>query len=157
MVLPIVKLVTLLIRQSSRPVVHRLTVSATRHPKFRSVIVLIAQKYHSMDFTSQRKLLGFGKPTPVEPLSTDEAMNLGTKLLGEALVYGVSASFLLYEYNRSLKNERIKAEKRKCEIEKLQKELHEHGLITEDLKGQMFKLQVKNWILENSLSSLKSR
>lgn len=41
--------------------------------------------------------------TPAEPLSTDEAMNLGTKLLGEALLYGVSASFLLYEYNRSLK------------------------------------------------------
>lgn len=43
MVLPIVKLVSLFIRLSSRPVVHRLTVSAAHHPKFGSVIVLIAQ------------------------------------------------------------------------------------------------------------------
>lgn len=43
MVLPIVKLVTLLIRQFSRPVVHRLTLSASRHPKVRSVVVMIAQ------------------------------------------------------------------------------------------------------------------
>ncbi|XP_071162799.1 optic atrophy 3 protein homolog [Mytilus edulis] len=141
MVLPIVKLVSLFIRLSSRPVVHRLTVSAARHPKFGSVIVLIAQKYHSMDFTSQRKLLGFGRQTPIEPLSTDEAMNLGTTLLGEFLVYGVSILFLSYEYNRSLKNEKLKEEKRKDEIGKLQKEVHEYGLITEDLKGQMFKLQ----------------
>ncbi|CAG2193785.1 OPA3 [Mytilus edulis] len=139
MVLPIVKLVTLLFRQFSRPVVHRLTISASRHPKFRSVIVLIAQKYHLMDFS-----------TPAEPLSTDEAMNLGTKLLGEALVYGVSASFLLYEYNRSLKKERTKEEKRKNEIGKLQKEIQEHGLITEDLKRQMLELQVKNLTLEKA-------
>lgn len=81
--------------------------------------------------------------TTAEPLSTDEAMNLGTKLLGEALVYGISASFLLYEYNRSLQKERIKEEKRKNEIRKLQKEIQEYGLITEDLKRQMLELQVK--------------
>jgi hypothetical protein len=34
-----------------------------------------------MDFTSQSKLFGFGKPIKVKPLTEDDAVNLGSKLL----------------------------------------------------------------------------
>ncbi|XP_052103511.1 putative OPA3-like protein CG43998 [Mytilus californianus] len=148
MVLPIIKLVILLGRQITRPVVHRFSVLAKRNQTFRSVIVPIGQGYHSMDFTSQSKLFGFETPTRVEPLSTDEAMNLGTKLLGEVLVYGVSASFLLYEYHKSSPKEKIKEENRQNEKIELQGKIQEYWEITEteieNLRSKIFELEAKN-------------
>ncbi|XP_063427935.1 putative OPA3-like protein CG43998 [Mytilus trossulus] len=162
--LPIVKLATLLIKQFTRPVVNSLSESAKNYPKFRSIIVRLAQKYHLSDFTSQSKLFGFGKPIRVKPLSEDEAINLGTRLLGETLVYGVSAGILFFEYNRSSKNDQIKEENRKFEITTLQRKIHDYGMTTEqqeteikELKRKMFDLEEKNRSLASKLfSSLKS-
>ncbi|CAC5402918.1 OPA3 [Mytilus coruscus] len=158
MVLPIVKLVTLLIRQFTRPIVHRLSVLSKRNQTFRSIIVPAAQRYHSMDCTVQNKLLGVGER--VEALSEDEAFRVGTKLLGETLAYAISASFLLYEYNRSSRREQVKEEKRKDEIEKLQSQIHEYGTRTETeikyLRRRIVDLEDKNLSLANYLSSLKS-
>ncbi|VDI47328.1 Hypothetical predicted protein [Mytilus galloprovincialis] len=122
------------------------------------------ERYHLSDFTSQSKLFGFGKPIRVKPLSEDEAINLGTRLLGETLVYGVSASILLYEYNRSSRNDQIKEERRKFEIATLQRKIYEYGMTTEqqeteikELKRKMFDLEDKNRSLASKLfSSLKS-
>ncbi|CAG2240830.1 OPA3 [Mytilus edulis] len=162
--LPIVKLATLLIKQFTRPVVNSLSESAKNYPKFRSIIVRLAQKYHLNDFTSQSKLFGFGKPLRVKPLSEDEALNLGTRLLGETLVYGVSAGILFFEYNRSSKNDQIKEERRKFEIATLQKKIYDYGMTTEqqeteikELKRKMFDLEDKNRSLASKIfSSLKS-
>ncbi|XP_063425622.1 uncharacterized protein LOC134709385 [Mytilus trossulus] len=148
MVLPIVKLVILLARQITRPVVHRLGALAKRNRTFRSVIVPIGQGYHSMNFTSQSRLFGVDTQTQAEPLSTDEAMNLGSKLLGEVLVYGVSASFLLYEYHKSSRKEKIKAKNRQNEKAELQGKIQEYWDVTEAeialLKRKIFELEVKN-------------
>ncbi|XP_071160560.1 optic atrophy 3 protein homolog [Mytilus edulis] len=148
MVLPIVKLVILLARQITRPVIHRLSALAKRNRTFRSVIVPIGQGYHSMDLTSQSKLFGVDTQTRVEPLSTDEAMNLGSKLLGEVLVYGVSASFLLYEYHKSSRKEKIKAENRQNENVELQGKIQEYWEITEaeieQLRRKIFELEAKH-------------
>lgn len=77
-------------------------------------------------------------------------MNFGTKLLKEPLVFGISASFLLYEYFR-YKSEQIQDEKRKTEIAKLQKTIHECGLVTEQneveiksLRRKMFQFEDRN-------------
>ncbi|XP_052105932.1 uncharacterized protein LOC127738649 [Mytilus californianus] len=158
MVLPIVKLVTLLIRQFTRPIVHRLSVLSKRNQTFRSIIVPVAQRYHSMDCIVQSKLLGVGERE--KSLSEDEAFAVGTKLLGETLAYAISASFLLYEYNRSLKREQHKEEKRKDEIETLQSQIHEYGTRTEAeikyLRKRIVELEEQNLSLANYLSSLES-
>lgn len=56
---------------------------------------------HAMDLTLQSTLFGFRKPKQVIALSTDDAFTKGTKILGETLVYVISASILLYEYHKS--------------------------------------------------------
>lgn len=78
-------------------------------------------------------------------------MNFGTKLLKEPLVFGISVSFLLYEYFR-YKSEQIQDEKRKTEIATLQKTIHECGLVTEQneveiksLKRKMIQFEDRNW------------
>lgn len=63
----------------------------------------------------------------MKSLSEDEALNVGTKILGESLVYGISASFLLYEYNKS----HIKDKERMHNIEQLQNNIDENKKITE--------------------------
>lgn len=110
-----------------------------------------------MDFTSQSKLFGFGKPIRVKPLSEDEAVNLGTKLVGETFVYGVSASLLLYEYNRSSNNEQIKEEKRRYDIATLQRKINEYGMITERQEAEIKEMQRKLFSLEDSNKSLATK
>ncbi|XP_052105927.1 uncharacterized protein LOC127738644 isoform X1 [Mytilus californianus] len=158
----IVKLINLLIEQFKRPVANSVSESAKQNPKLRSVFVGIAQRYNSMDSTLQSKL--HGKPIEVKPLSDDEADRLGTRLLGETLVYGISAGLLLYEYNRSSRNDQIKEEKRKFEIATLQRKIHDYGIVTEqqateikELRRQMFQLEDNNTSLASKLFSfLKS-
>ncbi|XP_052105928.1 uncharacterized protein LOC127738644 isoform X2 [Mytilus californianus] len=122
----------------------------------------VIKGYNSMDSTLQSKL--HGKPIEVKPLSDDEADRLGTRLLGETLVYGISAGLLLYEYNRSSRNDQIKEEKRKFEIATLQRKIHDYGIVTEqqateikELRRQMFQLEDNNTSLASKLFSfLKS-
>lgn len=77
-------------------------------------------------------------------------MNFRTILLKEPIVFGISVSVMLYEYNR-FKSEQIKDEKRKTEIAKLQTIIHDYGIITEQneveiksLRRTMFELEDKN-------------
>lgn len=77
-------------------------------------------------------------------------MNFGTKLLKEPLVFGISVSFLLYEYIR-YKSEQIQDEKRKTEKAKLQRIIHEYGIITgqneveiKSLRRKMFEFEDRN-------------
>lgn len=117
-----------------------------------------------MDFTSQSKLFGFGKPIKVKPLTEDDAVNLGSKLFGEALVYGISVSILLYEYNRTSNNEQIKEEKLKYKIATLERKISDYGMITErqetelkEVRRRMFELDDKNRSLSSRLlKSIKS-
>lgn len=75
-------------------------------------------------------------------------MNFGTKLLKEPLVFGISASFLLYEYFR-YKSEQTHDEKRKTEIAKLQKTIHECGLVTEQNEVEIKSLRRKMYQFED--------
>lgn len=79
---------------------------------------MVFQKGHNLMVSrSQSKL-------PVKPLSDEEAYDLGTKIIGETLVYGISAVLLLAEYRRFSKNDQIKDEKRNFEITTLQRKTH---------------------------------
>ena len=110
-----------------------------------------------MDFTSQGKLFGFGKITKVKPLTEDDAVNLGSKLIGETLVYGISVSILMYEYNRSSNNEQIKEEKLKYKIATLERKISDYGMITERQETEIKEVRRKMFELEDKNRSLSSR
>lgn len=96
--------------------------------------------YHSIHFTLQSKLLGFNSPGRVKSVSEDEALNIGTKILGETLVYGISATFLLYEYTKS----QIKENARTKEMAQLKQEIRLLKMNTEAEIICMRKQMVKN-------------
>lgn len=103
--------------------------------------MILFSGYHTIDYTLQSKLFGFRKPKRVNSLSKDEALNVGTKILGETLVYGISASFLLYEYSKSQK----KDTDRMNEIAKIKRNIHLYEEKTEaeirNLKKIMIEFQ----------------
>ncbi|CAG2193786.1 unnamed protein product [Mytilus edulis] len=152
---PIVKLINLLIEHFKRPVANSVSETAKRNPKVKSVFVGIAQRYNSMDSTLRSKL--HGKPITVKPLSDAEADHLGTRLLGETLVYGISAGLLLYEYNRSSRNDQIKEEKRKFEIATLQRKIHDYEIMTEQQATDIKELRRQIVQLEDNSTSLASK
>lgn len=108
-----------------------------------------------MDFTSKSKALGFVLKK-VKPLSDDRAIDLGTRLLGEIIVYGISAGLLLYEYNRQTMNNQIKEEHIKFQIAILVDKIESYQRITEKLIKQMFELEDKNRTLASKLKLISS-
>ncbi|XP_052105926.1 uncharacterized protein LOC127738643 [Mytilus californianus] len=134
--LPIFHLVTLFIKENIRPVVNRFSKSIKQNPQFRAVIERVAQRYNLMISRSQSIL-------PVKQLSDEQAYDLGTKIVGETLVYAISAGLLLAEYRRSSKTDQIKEEKRNVDIATLQRKTHEHGMTTEEQDTQIKELKRK--------------
>lgn len=57
------------------------------------------------------------KVRSIPPLEEKEAIQKGSDLLGEAIVFGVSAGVVVWEYNRSNEKAKAKEEKRLLEIE----------------------------------------
>ena len=51
------------------------------------------------------KGIGATGPTHTKPLKEEKAVEVGAEILGEAFVYSVAASFILFEYWRSAKKE----------------------------------------------------
>ncbi|VDI49193.1 Hypothetical predicted protein [Mytilus galloprovincialis] len=155
MLLPIGKLATLLINQFTRPVVESVSQSAKHYPNVRAGFIRVAQRYHSIYFTSKSKALGFVLKE-VKPLSEDRAIDLGARLLGELIVYGISAGLLLFEYNRQTLNDKIKAEFIKFELAKHEDKIKANRRTIESLIKQMFELENENKSLESKLKLICS-
>ena len=65
------------------------------------------------------------KVRSIPPLEENEAITRGADLLGEAIVFGVSVSVVVWEYNRSNEKAKAKEEKRLLEIEAENDEMDE--------------------------------
>lgn len=92
----------------------------------------------------------------VKPLSEDRAIDLGARLLGELIVYGISAGLLLYEYNRQTMNDQIKEEHIKFQIAILADKIKAYQCIIEKLIKQTFELEDKNRSLTSKLKLISS-
>lgn len=73
------------------------------------------------------RLMGIQGPTEIQPLKEEKAVELGAEILGEAFLYGIAASVILYEYYRSVKKEEKRDEDQDSSIQKLQEELTRLG------------------------------
>ncbi|XP_071160562.1 optic atrophy 3 protein homolog [Mytilus edulis] len=145
-----VQLASSFVEQFTGPAVQRRSETAKRNLKYRIVTIWIGQRYHLLNITLQSRILGFRAPTRVKLLDEDEAMRLGNKILGESLIYAITAAFLLFEYNKSSKSDQIKEETRRFEIATLQRKIHEYGLVKEqqgteikELKRKVFDTEIK--------------
>ncbi|KAF7120474.1 hypothetical protein RHSIM_Rhsim13G0181500 [Rhododendron simsii] len=145
MVLPFLKLGTLVLKTLSKPIAGRLKKEAGLHPKFRQLIVRMAQlskavgvlgspvnkaavfgdkifgpqANHRLTTTMQRRIYGHATDVEIRPLNEEKAVQAAVDLIGELFVFSVAGVALIFEVQRSSRSEAKKEELRKQEMEVL--------------------------------------
>jgi len=117
MILPVAKLGTLLLKTMSKPIATRLKTEASRHPKFRQLIINLAQANHRISTNIQRRVYGHATNVEIRPLNEEKAVQAAADLIGELFVFSVAGAAVIFEVQRSVRSEARKEEARKNEIE----------------------------------------
>ncbi|XP_066381436.1 OPA3-like protein [Miscanthus floridulus] len=121
MMLPLVKLGSLAFRTLSKPIAARLKYNAGIHPKFRGLIIGLAQANHRFTTNMQRRVYGRATDIHIRPLNEEKAIQAAADLLGELFVFSVAGAAIIYEVQRSARSEARKEEVRNQEIEAIKK------------------------------------
>ncbi|XAR66519.1 hypothetical protein NMG60_11012788 [Bertholletia excelsa] len=141
MVLPFLKLGTLLLKTLSKPIASRLKQQAGLHPKFRQLIVNIAQANHRLTTTMQRRIYGHATDVEIRPLNEEKAVQAAVDLLGELFVFSVAGAALIFEVQRSSRSEAKKEELRKQELEGMRQRDEQLAREVELLKHKLEELE----------------
>ncbi|MCD7454143.1 hypothetical protein HAX54_023625 [Datura stramonium] len=141
MVLPLLKLGTLALKTLSKPIAARLKKEAGLHPKFRNLIISIAQANHRMTTTMQRRIYGHATDVGIRPLNEEKAVQAAVDLLGEFFVFSVTVAALVFEVQRSSRAEAKKEGLRRQEMEKLRQRDEALEKDMEDLKSKIQELE----------------
>ncbi|KAK7306609.1 hypothetical protein VNO77_44559 [Canavalia gladiata] len=116
MVLPLLKLGTLAVKTLSKPVASRLKKQAALHPRFRQLIVNMAQSNHQLTTKMQRRIYGHATDVEIRPLNEEKAVQAAVDLIGELFVFSVAGILLIFEVQRSARSEARKEDLRKQEL-----------------------------------------
>ncbi|XP_064359013.1 optic atrophy 3 protein [Dromaius novaehollandiae] len=134
---PIAKLLTLGVRQLSRPLAARIKAGARASPFFRTYVCLPpAQLYHWVEMRAKMRIMGFRGAT-VKPLNEEAAAELGAELLGEAIVFSVGGLCLYLEYARQAGHARRRDEEQAATLRNMAAQLAELGLALDTLDARM--------------------
>jgi len=124
---PVAKLGVLAIKQISKPIANVLKNRAKNSPFFRTYVCMPpAQFYNWMEVKTKMWAMNLGKPTAVPKLNEQMAIELGSNLLGEFIIFVIGAGLLLLEYQRQARKETLKEEmaiQEKLELQALLNEL----------------------------------
>ncbi|GMG98554.1 hypothetical protein Nepgr_000394 [Nepenthes gracilis] len=141
MILPVVKLGTLALRTICKPIANRLKKEAGLHPKFRHVIVNIAQANHRFTTQIQRRIYGHRTDIEIHPLNEEKAVQAAADLLGELFVFTVAGAAVIFEVQRSAKSEARKEEMRRRELEAIKQRDEDLSKEVEVLKQKLEELE----------------
>ncbi|XP_064955763.1 OPA3-like protein isoform X2 [Musa acuminata AAA Group] len=117
MLLPVVKLGSLVLRTLSKPIAYRLKQQTGNYPKFREYIIGLAQANHRFTTTIQRRLYGQATDVKIRPLNEEKAVQAAADLIGELFVFSVAGAAIIFEVQRSARSEARKEESRRQELE----------------------------------------
>ena len=132
--LPLVNLGFLVIKQVSKPFAKFIAAEAKEHKIFKDWICIpIAQKFHFLEVVVKMRSLkpkkgtkGAGsRVTRVPALNEARAVELGSELLSEIIVLGISVSTAVSLYNISV-NKEIEKEERAIKAKELEEEMKEN-------------------------------
>ena len=146
--LPLVNLGFLVIKQVSKPFAKFIAAEAKEHKIFKDWICIpIAQKFHFLEVVVKMRSLkpkrgskGSGnRVTKVPALNESRAVELGSELLSEIIVLGISISTALILYNISV-NKEIEKEETATKAKALEEEMKEN-------KAKADREALKNMIL----------
>ncbi|EPS67191.1 hypothetical protein M569_07588, partial [Genlisea aurea] len=141
MVLPLLKLGTLALKTLSKPIAARIKVEAGRHPRFRNVIISIAQANHRMTTTMQRRIYGHATNVEIRPLDEEKAVQAAVDLMGELFIFSVGVAALIFEWQRSSRSEARKEEIRRQELEEMRRRDEEVAQEVELLKQKLSEIE----------------
>jgi len=138
---PVAKLGLLLIKQVSKPIAKRIAARARETRIFRDYVCIpTAQLFHWYEIQLKLKILNVGgKATKVPKLSEAKAIEQGSEILSEFLLFSLAASILIYEYNRSSEKEAAKEERLRADREMIKTKITEL-----ELKVERQTIQIKS-------------
>ncbi|XP_062105907.1 OPA3-like protein [Humulus lupulus] len=119
MILPVVKLGALAIKTICKPIANRLKKEAGLHPKFRNLIIKLAQTNHRLTTQMQRRIYGHATDVEIRPLYEEKAVQAAADFLGELFVFSVAGAAVIFEVQRSARSEARKEELRKQELQEM--------------------------------------
>ncbi|XP_068666190.1 OPA3-like protein [Aristolochia californica] len=140
-VLPVVKLGTLVLKTLSKPIANRLKKQAGHHPSFRQFIINFAQANHRFTTNLQRRLYGHATDVEIRPLNEEKAVQAAADLIGEVFIFSVGGAAVIFEVQRSARSEARKEEIRKQELEAMKQKDEELANEVEHLKHKLEELE----------------
>ncbi|CAL9113007.1 unnamed protein product [Musa textilis] len=142
MLLPVVKLGSLVLRTLSKPIASRLKQQTGNYPRFREYIIGLAQANHRFTTTIQRRLYGQATDVKIRPLNEEKAVQAAADLIGELFVFSVVAgAAIIFEVQRSARSEARKEESRRQELEAMKQKEQELAKELELLKVKLDELE----------------
>lgn len=152
---PAAKLGALLLRQVSKPIANFVKERAKQSPVFRSYVCMPpAQFYNWCEVKMKMYFMNLGTAGKVKPLSETMAIELGSNLLGEGIIFVVAAALLLFEYNRQVRKEQAKEEVRLQELEDLYSTLRDLDLRTEQHNAELRRL---TYLVDDLISKVNNK
>ncbi|XP_050382129.1 OPA3-like protein [Argentina anserina] len=139
MILPAVKLATLVLKTMCKPVANRLKKQAGLHPRYRFLFSL-SQANHRFTTNVQRRIYGHSTDVAIRPLNEEKAVLAAAELLGELFVFTVAGTALIFEVQRSSGSEARKEEQRKLELQAMKQRDEELEREVQQLKKQLEQL-----------------
>ena len=163
--LPLIKLGFLLVKQISKPVAKNIAAASKERPLFRNWVCMpLGQWAHFIEVRVRMAglNLGQGKVTRVPRLSEAKAVEQGSELLSEFIIFGTAIALVTYEYNRSSDKEAGKQEQLKADRELIKSKILEMELQLEKQRGQIQQLtssaiQREGEAHKKSLAGMKQR
>lgn len=93
--------------------------------------------------------MGATGATHIRPLKEEKAIEVGAEIIGEAFIYSVAASFIMYEYWRSSRKEATLEAEQDREIDVLQDKLRNMEQIITEIESRILRLEKSKNNMEN--------
>ncbi|CAG8482536.1 5095_t:CDS:2 [Ambispora leptoticha] len=97
------KLGILLIRTIAKPIASSIKDYSKRHERFRELCISVAQATHRLEMQLKLRLLNLPEEK-IRPLNDAKAIEAGANFLGEAIIFGIAGSLIIWEQTRSYKH-----------------------------------------------------
>ena len=103
------------------------------------------------------RLMGSNAPIEVQPLAEEKAVEMGSELLGELLLFSVGVGYIGYEYFRSVQKGKHKEDSQDSLIAKLIDRVNEMDTQLELIKIELEKRQKKKGVKSQELADSEKK
>jgi len=122
MVLPLLKVASLVIKSASKPFAKQIKIQTAKNPRFHNFVVTCAQGWHNAVEGRMSLFVGDRTKQP-RPLNVNAAIDLGAELASEGFLLAIAVALLIVEYNRGANKDKQKEEALKSKFQKLESKI----------------------------------